>query len=180
MEKTNKLNLSNAMNLWTILLLIFVTSSTAYEVEKTLTNWEFGEMDSADNGTVGNNVTCTNHLCINDEAYIDRLADFLKPSGWDFVLISMHLSVFIAGIIGNSLVCIAVYRNYTMRNVTNYYIVNLAVADLMVIILCLPSTVLWDVTETWFLGNYLCKAIPYLQASMATIEDQLSQRPQLL
>lgn len=67
--------------------------------------------------------------------------------------------------IGNILVCIAVYANATMRTVTNIFIVNLAIADLLVIILCLPPTVIWDVTETWFLGEAMCKIILYLQVS---------------
>lgn len=50
-----------------------------------------------------------------------------------------------------------------MRTVTNIFIVNLAIADLLVIILCLPPTVVWDVSETWFLGSSMCKAILYLQ-----------------
>lgn len=65
--------------------------------------------------------------------------------------------------IGNILVCIAVYANTSMRTITNIFIVNLAVADLLVIILCLPPSVVWDITETWFLGEAMCKVILYLQ-----------------
>lgn len=50
-----------------------------------------------------------------------------------------------------------------MRTVTNIFIVNLAVADFFVILLCLPPTVVWDVTETWFLGEVLCKVVIYFQ-----------------
>lgn len=65
--------------------------------------------------------------------------------------------------IGNALVCLAVYTNHSMRTVTNIFIVNLAVADFFVILLCLPPTVVWDVTETWFLGEVLCKVVIYFQ-----------------
>lgn len=65
--------------------------------------------------------------------------------------------------IGNALVCLAVYTNHSMRTVTNIFIVNLAVADFFVILLCLPPTVVWDVTETWFLGEMLCKVVIYFQ-----------------
>lgn len=67
--------------------------------------------------------------------------------------------------VGNALVCIAVYTNYSMRTVTNIYIVNLAIADFLVILVCLPPSVLWDVTNTWFFGNTLCKFITYFQVS---------------
>ncbi|XP_063990246.1 orexin receptor type 2-like [Diachasmimorpha longicaudata] len=126
-------------------------------------------MGSNDNITDNDNDTCTNDYCISDEAYIDLIADYLTPRGWNLALIGIHATVFIGGIIGNSLVCAAVCRNYTMRSVTNYYIVNLAIADLMVIIICLPPTVLWDVTETWFLGNSFCKIIPYFQTVSVSV-----------
>lgn len=67
--------------------------------------------------------------------------------------------------VGNALVCIAVYTNYTMRTVTNIFIVNLAVADFFVILFCLPPTVVWDVTETWFMGEAMCKVVLYFQVS---------------
>lgn len=70
--------------------------------------------------------------------------------------------------VGNALVCIAVYTNYSMRTVTNIYIVNLAIADFLVILVCLPPSVLWDVTNTWFFGNTLCKFITYFQVSFFT------------
>lgn len=53
-----------------------------------------------------------------------------------------------------------------MRTVTNYFIVNLAVADFLVILICLPPTVLWDVTETWFMGTLACKIVLYFQVSV--------------
>ena len=112
-----------------------------------------------------NESNCTNDYCVSDEEYINLIAEHIAPDLSDWFLIAMHSIVFAAGFIGNSLVCLAVYRNHSMRTVTNYFIVNLAVADLLVILICLPPTVLWDVTETWFLGLRLCKAVPYLQVS---------------
>lgn len=112
------------------------------------------------------NVTnCTNDYCIPDEDYIELMVQHIFPKFSYWVLIVMHSIVFVVGLIGNALVCMAVYRNHSMRTVTNYFIVNLAVADLLVLLICLPPSVLWDVTETWFFGLKLCKAVPYLQVS---------------
>lgn len=55
-----------------------------------------------------------------------------------------------------------------MRTVTNYFIVNLSFADVLVTIICLPASLVVDITETWFFGNTLCKVVPYLQ-----VRDQL-------
>lgn len=49
------------------------------------------------------------------------------------------------------------------RTVTNMFIMNLAAADLLVLLFCLPATVLQDVTKTWFFGLFLCKSVNYIQ-----------------
>ncbi|CAK9821037.1 Orexin receptor type 2 [Anthophora plagiata] len=116
-----------------------------------------------------NTTNCTNIYCISNEEYVDRMMNYIFPKCWDWVLIASHSTIFVVGLMGNALVCIAVYRNHTMRTVTNYFIVNLAVADFLVLLLCLPFTVLWDITETWFLGLTLCKAVPYLQTVSVTV-----------
>ncbi|KAH0622000.1 hypothetical protein JD844_023872 [Phrynosoma platyrhinos] len=56
-----------------------------------------------------------------------------------------------------------------MRTVTNYFIVNLSLADVLVTITCLPATLVVDITETWFLGDGLCKGIPYLQTVSVSV-----------
>lgn len=100
---------------------------------------------------------------LSREDYVSMLNDYIYPHTYEWVLIGTHTLVFITGLVGNALVCVAVYRNHSMRTVTNYFIVNLAAADFMVILFCLPATVLWDVTETWFLGDILCKMLLYFQ-----------------
>ncbi|PRD30273.1 UNVERIFIED_CONTAM: Orexin receptor type 1 [Trichonephila clavipes] len=111
-------------------------------------------------------VVCTNEYCVPDEDYIDMIEAYIFPSPYEWLLIALHLTVFFVGLIGNALVCISVYRNHSMRTVTNYFIVNLAVADFLVILFCLPPSVLWDVTETWFFGGLMCKLVLYLQVSL--------------
>lgn len=116
-------------------------------------------------------------VCVGDpdycnltkEEYVALLDEYIFPQPYEWVLIASHSVVFIVGLVGNALVCVAVYRNHSMRTVTNYFIVNLAVADFMVILFCLPPTVLWDVTETWFFGNAMCRIVLYFQVSRFTL-----------
>lgn len=119
--------------------------------------------DDIDDMDFDNATNCTNEDCIPDEDYIGLMVEYIFPDLYDWILIAMHSVVFVLGLVGNALVCLAVYRNHSMRTVTNYFIVNLAVADLLVILICLPPTVVWDVTETWFLGLRLCKTVLYFQ-----------------
>jgi allatostatin receptor len=48
--------------------------------------------------------------------------------------------IFIVGLIGNLLVVIVVAFNPNMRSTTNYLIINLAISDLMFVIMCIPFT----------------------------------------
>lgn len=99
------------------------------------------------------------------EQILEEISAYIDPTAWMWVLICLHCIVFVVGLVGNTLVCVAVYRNHTMRTVTNYFIVNLAVADFLVILFCLPPSVVWDVTSTWFFGLAMCKVVLYLQVS---------------
>lgn len=116
-------------------------------------------------GVDGPNATCLYHNCMDYVDYVDFIEDYIYPKSFEWFFLVIHLAVFIIGIVGNLLVCYAVYKNETMRTVTNYFIVNLAIADFLVILFCLPPTVLWDITETWFLGSIFCKLIIYFQVS---------------
>ncbi|XP_035231285.1 orexin receptor type 2-like [Stegodyphus dumicola] len=114
-------------------------------------------------------VMCTNEYCVSDEDYMEMIEAYIFPSTYEWLLIALHITVFFVGLIGNALVCISVYRNHSMRTVTNYFIVNLAVADFLVILFCLPPSVLWDVTETWFFGSLMCKLVLYLQSVSVSV-----------
>ncbi|XP_054848855.1 orexin receptor type 2 [Eublepharis macularius] len=95
--------------------------------------------------------------------------EYLHPKEYEWVLIVGYIIVFLVALIGNILVCVAVWKNHHMRTVTNYFIVNLSLADVLVTITCLPATLVVDITETWFLGNSLCKVIPYLQTVSVSV-----------
>lgn len=56
-----------------------------------------------------------------------------------------YVFVFIVGLVGNSFVIAVVLRSPRMRTVTNFFIVNLAVADILVIVFCLPATLMGNI-----------------------------------
>ncbi|KAM9345015.1 orexin receptor type 2 [Symphorus nematophorus] len=95
--------------------------------------------------------------------------EYLHPKQYEWVLIVAYIIVFFVSLIGNSLVCFAVWKNRHMRTVTNYFIVNLSFADVLVTIICLPASLVVDITETWFFGNTLCKVVPYLQTISVSV-----------
>ncbi len=70
-------------------------------------------------------ISCTNDYCdegVSDEEYVDMIVGYIKPTPSEWVLILVYFVVFIVGIIGNFLVCFSVWRNHSMRTVTNYFI----------------------------------------------------------
>ncbi|KAH3863846.1 hypothetical protein DPMN_026849 [Dreissena polymorpha] len=50
--------------------------------------------------------------------------------------------IMVLAIFGNVMVVAVVARNQNMHTVINYFIVNLAIADIMVAVICLPMTLL--------------------------------------
>ncbi|XP_012145766.1 allatostatin A receptor 1 isoform X1 [Megachile rotundata] len=68
----------------------------------------------------------------------------------------------IVGLIGNFLVVIVVAANPGMRSTTNILIINLAVADLLFVIFCIPFTTTDFVLPYWPFGNVWCKIVQYL------------------
>ena len=51
-----------------------------------------------------------------------------------------YFFIFLLCIVGNTLVCLIVAENRRMRTVTNLFILNLAISDLLVGIFCIPTT----------------------------------------
>lgn len=68
----------------------------------------------------------------------------------------------ILGLAGNSLVVVVVAANAEMRSTTNVLIINLAVADLLFVIFCIPFTATDFVLPYWPFGNVWCKIVQYL------------------
>lgn len=95
--------------------------------------------------------------CWSRNASVDYLYTCIVPSPGEWILIGAYIVTFLVGVLGNILVCFAVWRNNEMRTETNIYMVNLSLADLTVLIVLLPSALLVDVTGTWFLGFAMCK-----------------------
>ena len=75
-----------------------------------------------------------------------RRVPLLKQTAPVTVLLSVAYSVvFLLAVVNNSLVVTVIYRNPQMRNVTNYFLANLAIADITVSLVVLPITLLSNI-----------------------------------
>jgi len=104
-------------------------------------------------------------VCMTMDECRDQIKEYIQPRIYEWTMIVIYSVIFVVGLLGNGLVCFVVFRNSNMRTVVNIFIVNLAVADFLVLLVCLPPSVLADTTETWWLGSVMCKIVPFLQVS---------------
>ncbi|KAJ8408534.1 hypothetical protein AAFF_G00251690 [Aldrovandia affinis] len=75
------------------------------------------------------------------------------------VVLALVLGIFIVfGVLGNVLVILSVACHRHLRTVTHYFIVNLAVADLLLSLAVLPFSATFEVLGRWVFGRPLCSA----------------------
>ncbi|XP_048871857.1 somatostatin receptor type 5 [Brienomyrus brachyistius] len=78
--------------------------------------------------------------------------------GSTMVTAVISLTVFVIGLMGNTLAIFVVLRYAKMKTVTNIYILNLAVADELYI-LGLPLLTTQNVLSYWPFGSFLCRVV---------------------
>ncbi|KAH0512800.1 D(3) dopamine receptor [Microtus ochrogaster] len=80
-----------------------------------------------------------------------------------------YCALILAIIFGNALVCAAVLRERTLQTTTNYLVVSLAVADLLVATLVMPWVVYLEVTGgVWNFSRICCDVFVTLDVMMCT------------
>ncbi|CAG9762377.1 unnamed protein product [Ceutorhynchus assimilis] len=91
----------------------------------------------------------------------DQIYDLLKQ--YQFTVIGIYAFVFVAALVANILLIIIVVKDHYMQNVTNYFLVNLSVADLLVTLICMPNAAWRAYTDAYAFGSISCKISVYLQ-----------------
>ncbi|KAM9734826.1 neuropeptide FF receptor 2-like [Menidia menidia] len=79
-----------------------------------------------------------------------------KPSVATVFTVS-YLLIFVVCMLGNGVVCFIVLRSKNMHTVTNLFILNLAISDLLVGIFCMPTTLVDNIITGWPFGRIVCK-----------------------
>ena len=72
-------------------------------------------------------------------------------------------ALWLFSIFGNSLVCLVIHRSRRTQSTTNYFVVSLACADLLVSVASMPFVLLQFSTGRWTLGSAVCRAVRYFQ-----------------
>ncbi|XP_077206593.1 neuropeptide FF receptor 1 isoform X2 [Paroedura picta] len=73
------------------------------------------------------------------------------------MFIIAYAFIFFMCMVGNMLVCFIVLKNRRMRTVTNMFILNLAISDVLVGIFCMPTTLVDNLITGWPFDIVMCK-----------------------
>ena len=80
------------------------------------------------------------------------------------LIIVMYSVVTVIAIGGNGIVCYLVYAYKRMHTVPNYFIVNLAISDIMMAVFCIPFTFVASlILNYWPFGELMCPIVCYIQ-----------------
>lgn len=125
--------------------------------------------NSTDEGVAGGTDASHWHQWVlgNDSMDIHRPGfhtDITKHLGVQITLITAYSLIILLGLVGNALVIYMIIRYRNMRTVTNFFIANLALADLLVDTLCLPFTLVYTLLDEWMFGAVLCHMVSFAQA----------------
>jgi hypothetical protein len=112
-------------------------------------------MDVNDNSSAGFFITYTNQRVIEistvsqhdviDNVTVEDVPLLKQPEHMIIVYCVSYILVFVIGLIGNSFVIAVIYKDPSMRNVTNYFILNMSVADIIIAVFCVPFTLLGNI-----------------------------------
>ncbi|XP_068670014.1 D(5)-like dopamine receptor [Montipora foliosa] len=100
---------------------------------------------------------------------------------WKTFFLAFYIIVMIVTILGNSLVCIAVYINRRLRSPTNWFIASLAVSDFLYASAGLPFRILSNVTiiqyvwicKLWIWMDMACAAASIANLAVISVDRHL-------
>ncbi|BFY98038.1 hypothetical protein BsWGS_01078 [Bradybaena similaris] len=107
--------------------------------------------------TVNHNGNFTENFTIAQLEVSENDPQITSMSAVGLVVRGMAMAAIIVGaIFGNMLVITSVLRFERLRGITNFFIVSLAFADLLVAILVMPFNASMEITGKWVFGRTMC------------------------
>lgn len=84
---------------------------------------------------------------------------YIEPFAAQLVRFILDAVIFVAGVLGNGLVCVVVVKENLHRSLAYCLILNLAISDLGILLFSLPFGVLRTEDVSWPLGEFGCKVL---------------------
>ncbi|XP_046365272.1 5-hydroxytryptamine receptor 2C-like [Haliotis rufescens] len=88
-----------------------------------------------------------------------------REHNWNVLLLA---PVVVFGVAGNTLVIMAISLEKRLQNVTNYFLMSLAVTDLLVSLIVMPLSIINEITGQWLFGLTLCNLFVTSDVFMCT------------
>ncbi|XP_041368407.1 tachykinin-like peptides receptor 86C [Gigantopelta aegis] len=85
------------------------------------------------------------------------------PPGLIVLLAFLYGSISLLAVIGNGLVIFVIVKNRRMHSVTNIFIANLAVADVIIGMFSIPFQFQAALLQRWVLAHFMCSLAPFVQ-----------------
>lgn len=82
------------------------------------------------------------------------------------ILIPLYCLIFVLSVGGNILVIVTLVQNKRLRTVTNVFLLNLAISDLFIAILCMPFNTIPMILQNFIFGEFVCISVRYLQGKI--------------
>ncbi|WAR21627.1 TRFR-like protein [Mya arenaria] len=83
----------------------------------------------------------------------------------------VNVIIFLVGFVGNILVIMVVIKVRDMRTPTNVFLLNLSLADVLVLVVCQPAALLeFFGKDRWFLGELMCRPVGTPAGKWITLE----------
>jgi hypothetical protein len=95
-----------------------------------------------------------NYTMANNTTFTSTLV--LQNNNITYYFVPFYTILFLIGTFGNGLVIISILRSSRLRTVTNTYLLNIAIAD-FVLLLSVPFLIVTILANGWIFGNVLCK-----------------------
>ncbi|XP_069694839.1 uncharacterized protein [Periplaneta americana] len=123
---------------------------------------------------------CTNGSIVFEEGYKSIVRNFVYGDGYyaklifyEYVEPAIYTLLFIFGTVGNVAVLVVIICNSDMHTVPNAYVMNLAVSDLMLLAVNTIYIYIDTRSESWQIGDDLCKVFGFLRHSSIGVSAYL-------
>jgi hypothetical protein len=80
------------------------------------------------------------------------------------IFFSIYLFIFVFGLLGNGAIVYLTTKYQNLQTVQNIFIINLALADLILCVLSVPLTPVTHIYKRWFFGKFMCRLVGGIQA----------------
>ncbi|XP_017068408.1 cholecystokinin receptor type A isoform X2 [Drosophila eugracilis] len=92
-------------------------------------------------------------------------------SGMPVWLIPSYSVILLFAVLGNLLVISTLVQNRRMRTITNVFLLNLAISDMLLGVLCMPVTLVGTLLRNFIFGEFLCKLFQFSQAASVAVSS---------